>query len=383
MQSQHRRAFDQGTRVKITAAVIESRNGPFHLEEAEIGEPRADELLVKIAAVGMCHSDLSVRSQATPFPLPGVLGHEGAGVIDQVGAKVTGFRVGDKVVLSFDSCGSCPPCQAGNVVYCQHWIPLNLLGGSRLDGSATLTRAGSHLHGHFFGQSSFATHALVSARSAVKVDDDLDPSQLAPLGCSVQTGAGAILNVARPEPGSTIVVFGAGGVGLVAVMAAMLTPAARVIAVDVNAGRLELASKLGATDTVNPADDDPVSALLELTGGLGAKYAVETSGRLPVLNQAISSLSSAGTCVVVGAPPLGSEISVDVPNLLGRGIRLIGTNQGDSNPRQFIPRLIDLYRRGRLPFDRLIRSYPFDQINVAAQDTTEGRSIKPVMILPT
>jgi aryl-alcohol dehydrogenase len=252
-----------------------------------------------------------------------------------------------------------------------------------LDGSATLTRAGSHLHGHFFGQSSFATHALVSARSAVKVDDDLDPSQLAPLGCSVQTGAGAILNVARPEPGSTIVVFGAGGVGLVAVMAAMLTPAARVIAVDVNAGRLELASELGATDTVNPADDDPVSALLELTGGLGAKYAVETSGRLPVLNQAISSLSSAGTCVVVGAPPLGSEISVDVPNLLGRGIRLIGTNQGDSNPRQFIPRLIDLYRRGRLPFDRLIRSYPFDQINVAAQDTTEGRSIKPVMILPT
>jgi aryl-alcohol dehydrogenase len=151
----------------------------------------------------------------------------------------------------------------------------------------------------------------------------------------------------------------------------------------VNAGRLELASELGATDTVNPADDDPVSALLELTGGLGAKYAVETSGRLPVLNQAISSLSSAGTCVVVGAPPLGSEISVDVPNLLGRGIRLIGTNQGDSNPRQFIPRLIDLYRRGRLPFDRLIRSYPFDQINVAAQDTTEGRSIKPVMILPT
>jgi aryl-alcohol dehydrogenase len=368
--------------VKITAAVVESKDGPFQLEEVEIGKPRADELLVKIAAAGMCHSDLSVRSQATPFPLPGVLGHEGAGVVEQVGAQVSDFHVGDKVVLSFDSCGSCPPCQAGKLVYCQHWIPLNLLGGSRLDGSATLTRASADLHGHFFGQSSFATHAIVSARSAVKVDDDLDLSQLAPLGCSVQTGVGAVLNVARPEPGSTVVVFGAGGVGLVAVMAAMLTPAARVIAVDVNAARLELASELGATDTVNPADGDPLSALFDLTGGLGAQCTIETSGRLTVLDQAISSLSSAGTCVVIGAPPLGSQIPVDVPNLLGRGIRLVGTNQGDSNPREFIPRLIALHRQGRLPFGRLVRPYTFDQINVAAQDAAEGLSIKPVMILP-
>jgi aryl-alcohol dehydrogenase len=303
--------------------------------------------------------------------------------VDQAGAKVSDFNVGDKVLLSFDSCGSCPPCHAGRVVYCQHWIPLNLLGGSRLDGSATLTRARGDLHGHFFGQSSFATHALVSARSAVKVDDDLDLSQLAPLGCSVQTGAGAVLNVARPEPGSTIVVFGVGGVGLVAVMAAMLTPVARVIAVDVDAARLELASELGATDTVNPADGDPVSAILELTGGLGAQYAVETSGRLTVLDQAISSLTSAGTCVVIGAPPLDSRIPVDVPNLLGRGIRLVGTNQGDSNPRQFIPRLIELHRQGRLPYDRLIRSYGFDQINLAAQDAAQGRTIKPVLTLPS
>jgi aryl-alcohol dehydrogenase len=369
--------------VKVTAAVVESPDARFQLEEVEIGQLRPDELLVRVVAVGMCHTDLSVRSQATPFPLPGVLGHEGAGVVDQVGAQVSDFRVGDKVVLSFDSCGSCPPCQAGKVVYCQHWIPLNLLGGSRLDGSATLTRASGDLHGHFFGQSSFATHALLSARSAVKVDDDFNLSQLAPLGCSVQTGAGAVLNVARPEPGSTIVVFGAGAVGLVAVMAAMLTPAARVIAVDVNAARLNLASELGATDTVNPAGGDPVSALLELTGGLGAQHVVETSGRLSVLDQAISSLSSAGTCVVVGAPPLGSQIPVDVPNLLGRGIRLLGTNQGDSNPRQFIPRLIELHRQGRLPFDKLIRSYAFDQINAAAQDAAEAQTIKPVMTLPS
>jgi aryl-alcohol dehydrogenase len=311
-----------------------------------------------------------------------VLGHEGAGVVEQVGAQVSDFHVGDKVVLSFDSCGTCPPCRAGKVVYCQHWIALNLLGGSRLDGSATVSRAGSQLHGHFFGQSSFATHALVSARSAVKVDDDLDLAQLAPLGCSVQTGVGAVLNVARPEPGSTVVIFGAGGVGLVAVMAAMLTPAARIVAVDVNTARLELASELGATDAINPADGDPVSALMELTRGDGAQCAIETSGRLSVLDQAISSLSSAGTCVVIGAPPLGSQIGVDVPNLLGRGIRLVGTNQGDSNPRQFIPRLIELHRQDRLPFGKLTRPYDFDQINVAALDAAEGRSIKPVMILP-
>jgi aryl-alcohol dehydrogenase len=368
--------------VKITAAVVESKDGPFQFEEVEIGEPRPDELLVKIVAVGMCHSDLSVRSQATPFPLPGVLGHEAVGVVEQVGAQVGDFRVGDKVVLSFDSCGSCQPCRAGKVVYCQHWIALNLLGGSRLDGSATLSRVGSDVHGHFFGQSSFATHALVSARSAVKVDDDLDLAQLAPLGCSVQTGDGAVLTVGRPEPGSTVVIFGAGGVGLVAVMAAMLTPAARVIAVDVNSARLELASELGATDTVNPADGDPVSALMELTGGVGAQCAIETSGRLTVLDQAISSLSSAGTCIVIGAPPLGSQLAVDVPNLLARGIRVVGTNQGDSNPRQLIPRLIELHRQGRLPYDRLTRAYAFDQINVAAKDAAEGRSIKPVMIMP-
>jgi aryl-alcohol dehydrogenase len=368
--------------VRITAAVVESKGDPFELQDVEISEPRADELLVKVAAAGMCHSDLSVRSQATPFPLPGVLGHEGVGIVERIGAQVGNFRVGDSVVLSFDSCGLCPSCRAGRVVYCQHWIALNLLGGSRLDGSATLTRTGRPLHGHFFGQSSFATHALVNARSAVKVEDNHDLADLAPLGCSVQTGAGAVLNVARPEPGSTVVIYGAGAVGLVAVMAAMLTPAARVIAVDVNAARLELASELGATHTVNPTDDDPVSALAELTGGLGAQCAIETSGRLNVLDQAISSLSSAGTCVVIGAPPLGSQLAVDVPNLLGRGIRLVGTNQGDSNPQHFIPHLIDLHRQGRLPFDKLTSSYAFDHINDAARHAAEGRTIKPVIVLP-
>jgi aryl-alcohol dehydrogenase len=367
--------------MQITAAVIEQASGPFELLEVKLDSPRPDEVVVRLAAVGMCHSDLSARSSATPFPLPAVLGHEGAGVVEQVGSQVVDLEPGDHVVLSFDSCGRCAACVAGRPVYCRHWIALNLLGGSRLDGSATLSRDGGHIHGHFFGQSSFATYALASARSAIKVRDDLPLASLAPLGCGVQTGVGTVLNVVKPAPGSTLVVYGAGGVGLAAVMAANLTPVGQLIAVDVHDSRLKLASELGATHTVNAAHDDPVAAVLDLTGGDGAQYAIETSGRLPVLDQAIRSLTAAGSCVVVGAPPLGSTIPVDVPNLLGRGIKLIGTNQGDSNPAQFIPRLVDLYARGALPIDALIREYPFTSINDAAADAAAGTAIKPVLIL--
>jgi aryl-alcohol dehydrogenase len=367
--------------MKVTAALTEKPDTPFVLAEVELADMRPDEMVVEIHAVGMCHTDLSVRSAATPFPLPAVLGHEGAGVVQSVGAQVTGFSPGDHVVLSFDSCGSCRACVAGAPVYCEHWIPLNLLGGSRLDGSPTITRADGELHGHFFGQSSFATHALVSARAAVKVPLELPLQTLAPLGCSVQTGVGAVLNVARPSAGSTIAVFGAGGVGLAAVMAAALTSAARIVAVDVQPERLALAAELGATDTIDAANDDPVAAIAALTRGPGADYTIETSGRLSVLDQAVSSLAAAGTCVVVGAPPLGSTLAVDVPNLLGRGIHLVGTNQGGANPKTFIPRLVDLHRQGRLPFDKLIREYPMSAINDAAADAVAGKSIKPVLLL--
>jgi aryl-alcohol dehydrogenase len=324
-----------------------------------------------------------VRSAATPFPLPAVLGHEGAGIVEAIGPQVSGFRPGDRVVLSFDSCGSCSACDAGRPVYCEHWVPLNLLGGSRLDGSATLKRSGAEVHGHFFGQSSFASHALVHARAAVKAPDDIDLDVLAPLGCSVQTGVGAVLNVARPHPGSTMVVFGAGGVGLAALLGAVLTPAARLVVVDVNPARLELASELGATHTIDANDGDPADAIRDLTHGVGADYAIETSGRLPVLEGAIASLTASGTCVVIGAPPLGSTLSVDVTNLLGRGIRLRGTNQGDSNPAQFLPQLMELHRAGRLPFERLIRRFPFEQINEAAAEAAAGTAIKPVLVMPS
>jgi aryl-alcohol dehydrogenase len=369
--------------MRITAAVVEERDAPFDIIEVELDDPRPDEMIVRVAAAGMCHSDLSVRSAATPFPLPAVLGHEGAGVVESVGSHVSGFVPGDRVVLSFDSCGQCSACRSGHPVYCHSWVPLNLLGGSRLDGSATLTRSSGEVHGHFFGQSSFASHALVRASSAVRAPDGIDLDLLAPLGCSVQTGVGAVLNVASPEPGSTLVVFGAGGVGLAAVLGAVLTPVARIVVVDVNASRLELASQLGATQTIDATTTDPTEAIRDMTGGVGADYAIETSGRIGVLDGAIASLAAAGTCVVIGAPPLGSKLPVDVTNLLGRGIRLRGTNQGDSNPAQFLPRLIDLHLNGRLPFDRLIRRFPFEQINEAAREAVAGTVIKPVLVMPS
>ena len=368
--------------MRITAAVTETRDAPFQLTELSLDDPRPDEMIVRITAAGMCHTDLSVRQGSTPFPLPAVLGHEGAGVVETVGSQVAGFVPGDHVILSFASCGACTGCRAGRPVYCEHWVALNLLGGARLDGSAPITRPSDPVHGHYFGQSSFASHALVHARSAVKAPDDIDLDVLAPLGCGVQTGAGAVLNVARPEPGSTIVVFGAGGVGLAAIMAAKLTPAARIVAVDVIPERLRLACDLGATHTINGGDTDATEALAELTRGAGANYAIETSGRPAVLQAAIASLASAGTCVVIGAPPLGTTIPVDVPDLLGRGLRLLGTNQGDSNPQLFLPRLIDLFRQGRLPFDRLIRRFPFNEINQAAAGTLDGTVIKPVLVMP-
>jgi aryl-alcohol dehydrogenase len=369
--------------MRITAAVVERTGAPFDLRELKLDEPRPDEVVVRMVAAGICHTDASVRDGVTPFPLPAVLGHEGAGVVEAVGSTVSMLAPGDRVVLSFDSCGRCTACLAARPVYCRHWVALNLLGGTRLDGSATLfDRDDGVIHGHFFGQSSLATYALATERSAVKVPDTVPLDRLGPLACGVQTGVGSVLNVLRPQPGTTLAVFGAGGVGLSAIMAAQLTPLTRLVAVDVDNRRLALARELGATDAVNATADDPVDAIRQVTGGLGADYTIETSGRLSVLRQAVDVLAATGTCVVIGAPPLGSEVALDVPDLLTRGIRVVGTNQGDSNPKLFIPHLVELHRQGRLPFDRLLRSFPLEQINDAVASALAGETVKPVLMMP-
>ncbi|MGP3911489.1 NAD(P)-dependent alcohol dehydrogenase [Nonomuraea sp. NBC_00507] len=361
-----------------SAAVVESAGAGFQLSEVELTDPRPDEVLVRMVAAGICHTDLGVAAGGLPFPLPGVLGHEGAGVVEAVGSAVTRVSPGDHVLLSFTSCGRCANCRDGHPAYCAAWLPLNLLGGARADGSPTVTRDGAALGGHFFGQSSFARHALVDERSLVKLPADAPLDLLAPLGCGVQTGAGAVWNVLRPRPGASLVVTGAGAVGLSAVMAARLTPATRIIAVDRVPARLELARELGATHTVDTTTADLAEAIGEITGGQGADGVVETTGNVGVAGAAVGVLAARGTAVLVGAPPFGSSIPVDV-NYMLPGRTVVGLTLGDSETESLIPVLAELVAAGRLPIDRLIRHYKFEEIQSAIGDIVSGATIKPVL----
>ncbi|MFH0172553.1 NAD(P)-dependent alcohol dehydrogenase [Streptomyces cacaoi] len=365
--------------ITTRAAVVESGGAPFTLSDVVLDDPAPHEAVVRLVAAGLCHTDLGVASGGLPFPLPGVLGHEGAGVVESVGSAVTGVAPGDHVVLSFTSCGDCRNCHGGHPAYCATWLPLNLIGGRRADGTSTISRDGEPLGGHFFGQSSFAERALVDERSLVKVDPAVPLASIAPLGCGVQTGVGAVWNVLKPATGSTIVVLGAGAVGLSAVMAAALTPATTIIAVDRVAERLQLAKELGATHTVDASGTPLGEAVAEITGGQGADGIVETTGNTAVLRQGVDALAARGTLVVVGAPPFGSEVALDVNGLLG-GKRLVGLTLGDSETQSFIPALVELVKAGRLPLDRLIATYPFADIDQAVRDMTAGRTIKPVLL---
>ena len=370
-----------GEQTSTQAAVVHEPGGAFVLEEVELATPRPDEVVVELEASGMCHADLSARAGHIPFPLPAVLGHEGVGRVVEAGSAVSDVAVGDRVVISFTWCGHCSACLGGAPVYCEDWPRLNLVGGSRADGSSTLSQCGTPLHGHFFGQSSFARRLLAAARSVVRVPDDLPAEVLAPLGCGVQTGVSAVTSVLRPSPGARVAVFGVGAVGLSAIMGLRLTGAAQIIAVDIHPTRLALAQQLGATDILNASAGGVVEQIAQLTGGKGLNGAVETSGNLGSLNAAITSLSSAGTCVVIGVPRAGETVAVDVINMVGRGLRIVGTNQGDAVPRVFIPQLIELYRLGRLPVDKIVSCFQLADINKAAEASLNGSVIKPVLLM--
>ncbi len=363
------------------AAVVDKAGGEFVLESIGLSAPRKDEVIVELEACGMCHADLAARAGTIPFPLPAVLGHEGAGRVIETGSAVSDVAVGDRVVVSFSWCGHCSACQGGAPVYCADWPRLNLVGGFREDGSSTLSRAGMALHGHFFGQSSFARRVVAAAHSVVKVPEEVPAAVLAPLGCGVQTGVSAVTTVLRPGPGARVAVFGAGAVGLSAVMGLGLTGATQIIAVDIHPARLALARELGATEMIDARDGDVCARIAELTRGNGLSGAIETSGNLGSLRNAIGSLGSAGMCVVVGVPRAGETASFDVVNLVARGLRIVGTNQGDAVPRTFIPHLIELYRRGRLPIEKIVTCFRFADINQAAEASLNGSVIKPVLLM--
>jgi aryl-alcohol dehydrogenase len=365
-------------RQPIRAAVAREPGKPLQFETATLEAPRDNEVLVRMVATGVCHTDMVIRDQQYKTPLPMILGHEGAGIVEQVGRNVTTVAPGDHVVMTYMYCGLCAPCATGHPAHCANMGPLNF-GGGRLDGSSSAcTHDGGELHDHFFGQSSFATHAIASELNVVKVDKDVQLELLGPLGCGIQTGAGAVLNAMKVHAGSSFVAFGTGAVGLAALMAARVAGATKIIAVDVNPARLTLALELGATHAVNSRETDPVAEVRKITGG-GADFTLECSGRAAVLRQAIDSVGLLGTCGIVGATPEGTEASFNVNDVMIPGRRIMGIVQGDVVSRTFIPELIELYRQGRFPFDRLVKFYDFDEVNQAMADSESGITIKPIL----
>ena len=362
--------------MRIAAAVVPELHADFQVEDVELDNPRPGEALVRIVACGVCHTDDITRHGDLPFPPPGVLGHEGAGVVEAVGDGVTNVAPGDHVVIGWPFCGECRNCLDGQPRYCFQIGPL-VAGGGRPDGSTALARPdGSPLHSHFFGQSAFATHAIVGANALVPVAQNLPLELLGPLACGVGTGAGAIFNVLRPELGSSVVVYGAGSVGLAAVMAARCSGATTIVAVDLQPGRLKLASELGATHTVD-AREDPVAAVKEICGGL-ADFSLECTGNIDVLRQAADSVGMRGTCALIGGAPAKAEFTLDhVSTLWGK--RIVGILGGDGRSVQLIPGLIELWQQGRFPFDRLITTFPLERINDAFAAAHEGGVLKAVL----
>jgi len=363
--------------MQITAAVVRSRSGPFGLETVEIEGPRAGEVLVRVVATGVCHTDMVMRDQDLPTPQPVVLGHEGAGVVERVGPGVTKVAAGDHVVMTFNSCGGCPSCRDHAPTYCHEFFPRNFMG-VRPDGSSGLSKAGETIHANIFGQSSFATYALCHERNAVKVDPSAPLEILGPLGCGVMTGAGAVMNALHVEAGRSLVVFGAGAVGLSAVLAAKSVGAGPVIVVDINPARLQLALELGADHALDGRSEPVVERIREITG-TGADFTLDTTANLAVMRQAVDALAPRGTCGLVGASRLGDELRLDAVALMSGGRAVRGVVEGDADPDVFIPRLIELHRAGRFPFERLIAFYPLARINEAVADAEAGRVVKPVV----
>ena len=367
--------------MRITAAVVEELRGPFVVREVEIDDPGPGDVLVKVAATGFCHTDGIARDGDLPFPVPGVLGHEGAGTIVAVGEGVTGFSEGQDVVLGWPWCGVCRNCEAGQPRYCLRMLEL-VGAGHRLDGPSALRNPdGSALASHFFGQSSFGSYAMTTASSLVPVPEGSPVELMGPLACGLATGAGAVFNTLRPEPGSSLVVYGAGTVGLAAVMAARNSAATTIIAVDRHAGRLQLAERLGATHTIDATETDPVQAVNDICGG-PADGSMDCTGNLTVIRQAIDSVGMLGTDLLIGGAPAGADFTAShLTTLWGKTIK--GTLGGSGSGQRLIAALMDLHARGRFPFDQLVQYFPLERIEDAVEASYSGEVVKPILTMPS
>jgi aryl-alcohol dehydrogenase len=349
------------------------------VETLELGDLRDDEVLVRMVATGVCHTDLGYRNR---LPHPVVLGHEGAGLVERIGSRVTKVALGDPVVLSYRFCGHCPSCDAHKPSYCHTMVPLNFTG-LRPDGSSALSRAGQGGQGqvigaHFFSQSSFATHSVANELNVVKVRADAPLELLGPLGCGVQTGAGAVMNVLKPQRGESLAVIGAGGVGMSALMAAVVEGCAPIVVIEPNPQRRALALELGANHVIDPKSED-VAATLRAHAPTGLLYAVDTSGLPAAIGPVIGALSLRGSIALVSASPRDAVLTFPLLPAVGRGITIRGVIEGDSVSEVFIPKLVDLVVSGRFPLAKLVQFYDLDHINEALHDQETGKVIKPVI----
>jgi aryl-alcohol dehydrogenase len=364
--------------MKIQAAIATSPDQPFRIESCELAEPQAGEILVKVHACGICHTDVGAKLQHMPVALPKVLGHEGAGVVERVGPGVTNFAPGDHVLMTFGSCGACEHCFEGHPSYCEDFRPINLAG--RRAAGPSIRLGGEPVGGSFFAQSAFATHALSTGRNTLKIDKDLPLAMLAPLGCGILTGMGSVLNCLRPTAGSSIVVFGTGSVGLAAIMAAKIAGCTTIVAVDVKDSRLEVAKAIGATHAVNGKAADLLDQLMVITRG-GAHHSVDTTGVPMVVANSMACLRKRGSTAQVAVSSSKDGYKLDPGIVVGRGIQVMGVIEGDTVPWSFIPKMIGFYRKGMLPLEKLVRTYPFEEINEAVKAMEEGDAVKPVLLM--
>lgn len=367
----------------IRALVVEQKEARFEEQELELEEPARGEALVRIVAAGVCHTDQITRHGDMPMPFPAVLGHEGAGIVDRIGEGVSHLAPGDKVIIGWPSCGECRNCLDGQPRYCLRTGEA-LVSGRRFKGeragTTAYTRDGQPINGHFFGQSSFATQSITTADALVKVPGEAPLELLGPLACGLATGAGAVLNEARPRLGDSVLIVGVGAVGLAAIMAARNSGVTKIIAADVHDNRLEMARGFGATHAINSGSTDLVEQVRTISGST-VDFAIDCTGVIPVIEQVAETVGMLGTLVLVGGAPAGARFSLDHLQTLW-GKRVIGVLGGGGRSGQLISALVELYQQGRFPFDQLVRYYELGDIEQALADSKSGEVIKPILRLP-
>jgi S-(hydroxymethyl)glutathione dehydrogenase/alcohol dehydrogenase len=365
--------------MKARAAILFAVGQKLDLREVEVEPPKSGEVLIRMAAAGICHSDLHVMTGHLEAPLPVILGHEGSGIVAEVGPGVTSLKPGDHVIPLWRlSCGVCEYCSNGRPALCAEGLQIRKTG-RLLDGTTRFKLNGVEIR-HFAGVSSFSEYSVLPAQAALKIPDDFPLDRAALLGCGVITGVGAVFNAARVKPGSSVAIFGSGGVGVNVIQGAAIAGAEKIIAVDLLASKLEFAKRFGATHTINAKEIEPVEAVRALTGGRGVDYAFEVIGLPMTIRQAFDSLSKRGLAVVVGLAPMTMEASIPIIPLVFEERSLMGSIYGSGRPRIDIPMLINLYRAGKLKLDELLTGrYPFSQINEAYEALERGEGLRSIV----